>query len=302
MELLHPVSNVLFGFDADKTYTPATVREPLPLCFVQACVDFNRMSNGGFFTFTNSARYGLDDMMHGHKLPALVSQGTMCRFETGGEFELHPELSTDITDVVDDVDRLARELIQEIAPEYAIITKGSDLHSGHKVLKPEHKETCYCIVFPETMKDARKRVGDIIQTVHHQLGLNGIMGIDPGIDATELVALTKTKEEFNKWMGAQWVMDSFSERKLVIAEDSNLDMLERATLDLGSFNIFVADEHPQGIAEEHIHARQSNIDDFRRSVIDVVNHGKETDHIDLDRFRQKQPIQPRITQAQRATL
>lgn len=261
--------SLIFGLDADETFTPAAVREKLPDDFISACRTFNEATNGRFFIFTNSARHGLDEMMGGWQAPALVSQGTLCRFEEGGDYIPHPELNADIKDIINDIDTLAKQLIAKHAPEYQITYNGRDIHSGGKFLKPEHKETSYCVVFPELIEGSSEITKDIVNDVHHKLGLDGLMHIHNGRDAIEFVPFDKSEKPFDKLKGIQWVMGELGNQQLVIAEDSNEGMLRHTKDDYGSYNIGVG----AGLADsDNIHAHLGGITEFREAFVRVAQH------------------------------
>jgi hypothetical protein len=150
------LNQVLFGWDADKTYTPSTVRNELDKPFLEAYHAIHDMTGGHLFTFTNSGMHGLDTMFGGRKLPALVSQGTLLRIEEGADYIRHPDLTFDPKETIDAIDTLVQELISKNG-HYQFTRNAADIYSNPNSLKGEHKDTCYCIVFNEDNPEAKKK-------------------------------------------------------------------------------------------------------------------------------------------------
>lgn len=283
----YQMGNVIAALDADNTFTPSTVREPLKeTAFVQACLDFHESSKGGFFIWTASARHGIDDMMHGHQFPSNVSQGTMTRFHAGGEFVYHPELPKNIHELNQAVYTAAMEELQKLPDHYAITYNGADMHTRTSIFKPEDKETCGCIVFNENSDTDKLIAIDIVHSALSKIGADACVFGDPkiGRDAVEWVP-----QGFGKQKGLEWIMsdERFAGRKLIIAEDSNADVLQHADQKWGSHNIgvgFIGNGGKLPYASEtgFIHATNLDIKEFKSTFATAVQASKQTGALDLD--------------------
>lgn len=280
---------VIAALDADNTFTPSTVRKKLEdTDFVDACKDFHESSNGGFFIWTASAREGLDEMMHGHQFPANVSQGTMTRFNHGGTFEYHPDLPGNIHELNEAVYSYAMEELEKLPAQFAITYNGADMHTRTAIFKPENKETCGCIVFNEKSVSDKLIAINIVQTALSKIGSDAAIFGEPkvGRDAIEWVP-----QGFGKLKGLEWIMsdDRFAGRKLIIAEDSNADVLQHAAAKWGSHNIGVGftengGKLPYASKDGFVHATCLDIKEFRQSFTSAVQASNKTGSIDLDKL------------------
>jgi len=274
---------VMFAPDIDKTYSPATVRNHLG-DVAHAIGVLHDTTNGGFIAVTNSGTHGVDQM-HGRKLPALCSNGTLVRFEEGADFEAHPDLTMDtqeLSELMRDIEQRANDLITQSNMGIHATTSADDLSANKSVLKVENKATSFCLVHPSlgdaNEDETRKLAIDILEKVYNELNLEQL-GFDLvfGKDAIEI-----TPTGFDKWRGFQLIMQhpKFENRITpFIYEDSNPDFLQKAKDAFGSVNSAVGDSLPKPGEVDWIDRHHKTIHDIRShwySVADFMSKDRNT--------------------------
>jgi|GEM_PF-3100703 len=276
---------VMFAPDIDKTYSPATVREHLG-SVADAIGVLHDTTKGGFISITNSGTHGID-LMHGRKLPALCSNGTLVRFEEGAEFEAHPDLTMstqELSDLMGDIEKRANELITQSNTGIHPTTSADALSKNHSVLKVENKQTSFCLVHPslgDTVENETRQLAiDVLRRVNSDLNLEKL-GFDLKEDGKDAIEITP--RGFDKWRGFQLIMKhpKFENRITpFVYEDSNPDFLVEAKKEFQTVNIAVGDTLPRPDEVDWIDEHHKTITDVRKhweSVANFMGNGRQVD-------------------------
>jgi hypothetical protein len=113
----------------------------------------------------------------------------------------------------------------------------------------------------------KKNAEIIIDTALDRLNLSDKFSKHCGRDAIELVPFDKYGIPFDKWKGIQLSMSLIGDgKKLILAEDSNNDMLIKARRVYQSFNLAVGNQLPIADDQNHIDTNLLGIDDFKQQM------------------------------------